>query len=303
MFKVFKLWILVFVLSHPVWASLERPVTAPDSLCIQDVTDPYDPHLRILSGPNRGKCLNTSLIRSVILLPPDNTQMNGVLHKFRVANFIHQDQQWIAEFYSKGVESVVFQIQHYLLPLRAEHVQLRLHFKIGQELTLLGQTAKNQEFSQVIDDMIISIQPAFPVDAYSRVLKSSEKTQFVLAYRMLSTEQSKKEMITDPAKIGFVEQILLYLDEVQKMNILFSAIFLSDLDHMSSFYNRLNRNSTTEVFSILDHAVLYSDVRKSWIDANQFSLTSMDSLQAAWALWIRGLYREKISNFLNELYR
>lgn len=304
MCKPFKLLILSFILNPPVWASLERSVTAPDSSCIQDVTDSYDPHLRILSGPNQGKCLDTSLVRSVILLIPDRTRMNGVAHKFRIANFVHQDQQWIAEFYSTGVDSVIFQIQHDLMPLRSAHVQLRLHFKAGQEVTLLGQTAKNQADSLVIDDMIVSIQSVFSTDTYSRLLKSSENNnQFVLAYRMLSTEQKRREMIIDPTQKGVVEQILLDLDEVQKMNVLFSSILMSDLDRMSSFYDHLNRNSVTETFSILDHAVLYSDVRKSWIDANRFSLSSMNSLQAAWALWIRGLYREQISNFENRRYR
>jgi hypothetical protein len=295
--KLFKLLFLIFILINSSWASLSNSVTSPDPSCIQDISDPYDPHLRILSGPNHGKCLNTALIRSVILLPPDHDHMRELSHKFRVGNLMHQDQPWIGVLNFTGVESVILQIQHGLTPFQTTHVQLRFHFKVGEELKLLGQTKKNQNHSQLIDDIIVSIQPVFPIETKKSPLRSYKKNQFVLAHRMLSTEQSINEMNAGPIKVDHVEKILLNLDDVQKMNVLFSSIFISDQDRMSSFYDRLNRNSTTEIFSILDHAVVYSNARKAWMDLNQFSLSSMNSLYVAWALWIRGLYREKMSQF------
>lgn len=306
-FLVYLLTITQF-LGQPLWASLqtshEAPAATESDHCSQDPNDPFDPHLKLFSGPKQGKCLDTSLNRSVVILKADAYSRAKNPRVVRIANFTHQNQQWIAEFDPLGVDSVIFQIVHYSSQFPTTHFQLRLQFRRNSPVSLFRQTMPTHEENLYLHDVIISIQAVFPKNIRKWDPVAGIKNNYGIAYRILSTEQRTNEMFATHhqiSRIPHIEQILLNLSETQKTNILLYSILLSDQNRLNYFYHTLKRSCTTETFAILDHAILYSPLHQNWIDANQLFLTTINSLEASWILWIRGLYGKKLNDFKNEL--
>lgn len=305
--KIFVFFtVFFFAVSEPLWANIQNQTqaqaqaTAANDHCIQNPTDPFDPHLQLSSGPNQGKCLDTSLNRSVVLLKPDPYSSAKNPRTIRIANFTHKNQQWIAEFDPIGIESILFQIVHFPSQFPTAHIQLRIQFRRSSVVTLFRQSAQNEKENLFIQDIVISVQAIYPKNRKKWDPVFAVKNHYGLAYRILSTEQRVKELFADQHQLPHIEQILLGLNETQKTNILLYAILLSDQDRMNHFYYTMDRNSITETFSILDHALVYSPLHQNWIDANRVFLSTINPIEAAWALWIRGLYQEKLNDFEKE---
>lgn len=301
--KLNMLFIFLLAFTLPWVGNAETSITTPSSDCYRDRSDPYDPHLRVNHSTHSNACLDTSLIRSIILLPPKSNKINHHLIQIRFANFTHKNQQWIADISPSGIEYVTLQMTPISFPTPSTHFQLHFHFRDAFQIHLSGQSSKNQGVFHSLNDLIFSPQVIPTLNSHASSIDASRKTPFLLAYRITSLAQRQKEMLEKEPQDSPTEQIRLDLNDHQKTNALLSAMLLSDFEGLQTEYDEARQNSATALFSIFDHSVLHLSIYQRWIDLNPLPLRALRPSEAIWNLWIRGIYDRKLPNFEDTRYQ
>ena len=264
-----------------VWAS-EKVAGIKDAKCATDANDPFDPAVMLARGPNKGECLDTSELRSIVLL---NESTDGIV---TVANFYHAKKFWNAVIDPKKVEKIIFQIENFQAIVPAAHTQLRIVMEKGSEVQLTSQTEKNGLVETTkLREIIFSVEAVKPTNGEQYGLVTGAEQHFGLAYRLASMKGKFQSMILTDHHT--VRQYNLKLSAEEKEKVVRNALTLGGNSDYKKFYHTLVRSCTTEAFKVLDQAKNYSFLRELEKHSGSILLADVYPPEASWGLALRGL--------------
>lgn len=275
--------ILSLSLNSGLTFSAEKLAGKTNDKCRTNRSDVYDPSVLLLSGPNKGKCLDTSKLRSIIVL--NKGQKTG---KVTVANFFHKNKFWIATLKPRNVEKMIFQIENFKAIVPAAHTQIRIVMNEGSEIQLTSQTpnADGSHDKDSVRQIVFSVEAIMPPGLEYGLIEGA-RNHFGLAYRFVSMDQRFNDMIKkDHHK---VRQYVLNLSEEEKTNVMNNMLKISDENQYQRFYHTTARSCTTEAFEVLDKAKNYSFIRKVQKRTGSLLFADIYPPEAAWGLSLRGL--------------
>lgn len=301
---------LFLILSSSAWAS--DSFTQVDSKCATPansagISDPFDPSLSFASGPNEGKCVNTSERRSATPL----TKVEQAYYRISVpkgslsfANFSHQHRHYIAVVDPKGIEDVIYHIEYFPAVVPAAHNQIRIKMKPGSEVLLYSQelNARGRPLSVGVVDKLREI--VFSAEAIGPAgedydLVQGLKNHFVQTYRFVSMADKFEWMVT--RQHHQVRQLSLNMTPEQKADFLKKALALSAEEKMSAPYNTLFNSCVTQAFKVLDMTIHYNTVQSIGVGVGAVLLDQTNPVEAVAGLTVRGLVKTDGSSELPEL--
>jgi hypothetical protein len=220
--------------------------------CITSKTDAYDIGETMHQGAWKGKCMDVSNHRPVVLISEDD-------QKVTFANFYHDSAFWIAEVPKSGVDYVIFQIANFGFPIpgvKFAHDQLRFVMKPGVSIKLTPQDSASKLAPTEVKDMIFDDQPSAPKglqDDYNPI-KGIESSYGNVLRAMGASDREKEEL---GGKDDTTRQFLLNLTDDEKNGALLNAIDLSAQLGYDRIFTLSKLNCTTTAFEILDDSVDY----------------------------------------------
>lgn len=283
------------------FASLAQPsATRVDSSCITNEQDPYDYGYVPTNGPFVDRCIQTNLRRTARKIHRkdrhaiEKMAMNIVPARFyntrHAADYImalnihHQNQFYYAVIDLRGLEKVVFLMQHFKAPVPAGHVLLRFDFNENFPVRLIAQNTNSQE-RVTLTSLVFSAEAVYPEGEHYDLARGILRT-FPISYRITSWAQKWNEMIE--VSNNPVEQYLLSFDAQESRDLLSHLFDYTSLRRQSRWYNTLQHSCSTVAFDLIDHMI---PLRSAWARSNGGTMISERwPNQARHALEARGIF-------------
>jgi hypothetical protein len=211
--------------------------------CASDSSDTFDQGFTIASTSQlySGACINSLKFRPGKIL-------SQAADKLVFANLLHEDRFWTATIPldPEAFDAAYFQIVRFpvVKGVEAAHTEIRIKLAKGQKIELQSQSGPSKTTS--IGSLIYSVEAAFPENVNYNFALGVMKN-YPLSGRLVSGTQRIKETPTH----GF-EQYTLKLNKQQIAALVLAAVQRSQALSLSSFYNTISPNCTTEAFYVLD---------------------------------------------------
>ncbi len=227
--------------------------------CRCDARDPYDQGPVMPQGKYKGTCQDTCYYRNMVLLPSDNPEI------FKVANVRHVGNFYTAEIPVDAIQEVLWQIveapNDFNFP--AGHTEMR--WKLKAPLSLTPQIA-GKGTATTVNDLIFSMEGAFPEGVQFSLLTSGIKGDYVIAYRLRTIDDLVPETLQNPI-FKDVAQHLLKLSDAQRRTLLKQALEHANASGPFQIYHSFNKNCSTEAFeNVLDVAIGHAKSATKKID-------------------------------------
>lgn len=286
-FKNYSRSALFCLLSGISTVSFAAPATSPSPNC-KTSNDQFEIGVKMNSTQEalNGKCMDSKTFRAAQVISETDQYLE-------FANFLHQNQYWIARFPkdSQVYDAAFFQIQRFPIVkgVEAAHVQMRIRLKQGQFIELINQTTQQAE---KVSSVIISFEAGRPVQVpYNFALGAFD--HYTLIGRITSSEQRYEER-----KTTGTEQYKLKLNQDQIKELALRGVKRSAQVGVETFYNTLKPNCTTEAFDLIDQLPGHEGKFQPFltlISADPIAQPSLDALKS------RGLLQERVQNMNEEL--
>lgn len=238
-----------------------KPIPAnTDPNCITNPNDPYEPRVKMVTGPDIGVCVNSTLRRSVKALLGDEASkyFPPTDGKIVVANFSHKNKYWIAEIPLSSITDMVLQSEHFPMvtkPIKIEIDHTQIRFSFSEPIRLVTQATDGPRETLELHHLILSEENIGPYgEAYD--FFNGTKGYFNVAYRIVSLEDKYNWMIADSGHT--VSQRRFNLSEHNQISYLLEGIKRGTEYGSSRPYHSFNLNCSTEILDILN-AVLGTD--------------------------------------------
>lgn len=223
--------------------------------------DPYGAPVVMWTGPNKGKVLDTSIRRSLVILKGDAA---AIAHPEPgdtvVANFFSEGKFWIAKIPPDAVQDVIVQMEHFPALVPAGHIQGRFILKPGKEIELFPQVGTDEPKTKKLSDITSSNEAVTVPPEKFDVIKGLMK-HFGLALRLVNTADRYRDMVTRQHHL--VEQFKLNITPEEKQAMLIRTIQLSHESGMKRLYNTILRSCSSVWFhEIMDQSIHYPWNRK-----------------------------------------
>jgi hypothetical protein len=256
--------------------------------CVLDRGDPYDPGARMPRGRYRGRCLDTSELRTLRLLTDAEAASHGlsVPRGWKaVANVRHADRFWIALIDPAAVADVVMQIENFPAIVPAAHTELRFRFAPERGALLVPQRPGDARDSVVLTDLVYTVEASYAIGGEPYDLVKGMRDFYGLVYRLTSLEERYQAMVVEQGHL--VQQVRLDLSAEQGRDALVHALELGHAAGSGAMYHTLWRNCTTELYDVLDRSVEYGPRRRA-LKSTFFFVRTLPTLTRQ-GLRIRGL--------------
>lgn len=188
---------------------------------------------------NKGKCVNTSIYRPI-------RNFTAQADKISFENYMNDNRFWKADLSLKAgdVLDVYFHVVRFpvLEGVSAAHTQIR--FVMNGDLIHLKRENENLN----LNDILISFEAALPKgESYNFALGAFD------AYGLVARVMSTKQKLAQASNM--IEQYKLKLTAAQKVALLKNSLARAHEIGISSFYNTLRPNCTTEVLDLIDTVI------------------------------------------------
>jgi hypothetical protein len=196
----------------------------------------------MVSGPYYGQCLDLNDKLPVTYL----SATDGV---FTVANFYHDKHFWIAKIKKSSIQSVVFQIVEFPAGImRAAHTQFKF---VTGPIQLERETANGKKTYTIVRNFVTSYEYIAPVGIDYEPVEGTFN-YFGIVGRVMSEATSIADQqgrrIYGPT---------LQLQPAFVSVLAYAAFEESRALALTSTYNTVELNCTTEIFKVLDDALTY----------------------------------------------
>lgn len=222
--------------------------------CITNPNDPYEPRVRMVTGPDTGVCVNSTLRRSVTALtgaeaakyfPPADGNIV-------VANFSHKNKYWIAEIPLSKMTDMILQSEHFPMitkPIKIEIDHTQIHFAFSEPIRLVSQATDEVRQNLELYDLILSEENIGPYgEAFD--FFGGAKGHFNVAYRVVSLEDKYNWMIAEQGHQ--VSQRRFDLNQYNQISFLLEGIKRGTEYGSGRPYDSFNLNCSTEILDILN---------------------------------------------------
>jgi hypothetical protein len=305
-----KITFLLLLCSASTWAA--GPFTKVDPKCSlpansQGDRDPFDPSIRFARGPNKGKCADTRVVRTVVPLSPQEQNLYQIpvpQGSVSVANFSDQNGHYIAVIDPSGVEDAIFQIEDFPAIVPAAHNQIRFKMKPGSEVLLYSQIVDAEgrptSFGPVrrLREFAFSGESVSPAGEDYNVFLGMQG-HYGLGYRLVSMADKYATMVLELHHK--VRQIRLNMTAEQKVELFKNAYALAAENGMASEYKTLSASCMTEDFRAIDRTIPPSANQNKKIHTPVGWLGQTYPVLAETGLSIRGLVKPDGSSELPRL--
>lgn len=236
--------------------------TEADPACLKDVMDPYDHGFRITreSWKYAGQCVNIQRMRAPEATSAVTDSAANSIHFARFANFLHQNQFWIAEVPRQAsIRRLIWQVENFNIGVpfvKAAHAQLRIQFDESSPVRLYPQSASSpQSDAQLVNDITISAEAFFP-EGVAYNFATGMMNNYPLGIRVLSTADRIAEHKggTDDF-VNRIDQYEVQMNQAEANEFLSKVLDRSLKRGLKYFYNTLRPNCVSEIFDALDEAV------------------------------------------------
>lgn len=232
-----------------------------------------------------GQCIDSKRFRPAVITSKNKTTLT-------FENYLHENKYWTAKLSQTAeVESVYVQIIKFniISGVTAAHVQLRAKFSAGSEIKL---SSGSEEI--LVNDIVVSFEAARPKGvSYNFALGVVDN------YLLVGRIASGAQRLSEYSKENQTEQYLLDLDKNDRLELLMSALQLSNDSKMKRFYNTLKPNCTTEIFDLIDRLpsqeLKGSEPFLTMISNDPVAGPTLDGLQE------RNLLTKRVANLRDEL--
>ena len=228
--------------------------------CIIDANDPFEPNLKMQSGPMKGYCINPLKRRSAQILSNEQAAKYFEIKADHmvIANFRHQEKFWVAQIPIKQVKNVILQVQYFPLQgisfVEIAHTQLRFDMMENFKVELVEQSQAPGTTPQrlSLSRMLFSVENIGPYGEAFDAMKGF-KGYYNIAYRAVSLDDKYDWMVR---VLGHeVKQMPLNLSSKDSGRLLERALNEADYWSTSRGYHTLNPNCATELFVIIDEVM------------------------------------------------
>ncbi len=247
-----KKWFLLTFLSFLSFMPL---AVAAKFACPVDANDPYAVAAKVPAGKYKGMCLDIKTKRSVQILENNSAYMV-------VTNFYHDNRWWTARVPKDGIKDTIFQIALFETSVPfivAAHTQIRMIFDSQNPVVLVPQNLEDQKAgvsSLALTDVVYSVEYIAPPGVSYSLLKG-QFNKLGIVGRFLSMKSRAAEELKGDSK-EIIKQIPLDLSSSEKSAFLENAMLQSERMGLKEMYNTVQKNCTTELFTILDDSIKYS---------------------------------------------
>lgn len=232
-----------------------KPIPAnTDPNCITNSNDPYEPRVRMITGPDKGVCVNSTLRRSVkALLGAEAAKYFPAADgKIVVANFSHKNKYWIAEIPLSSMTEMILQSEHFPMvnkPVKIEIDHTQIHFAFSEPIHLISQATNGPRETLELYDLILSEENIGPYgEAFD--FFGGAKGHFNVAYRVVSLEDKYNWMIAEQGHT--VSQRRFNLNQYSQVSYLLEGIRRGTEYGSGRPYDSFNLNCSTELLDILN---------------------------------------------------
>lgn len=225
-----------------------------DPNCITNPNDPYEPRVRMVTGPDTGVCVNSTLRRSVMALTGAEAAkyFPAADGKIVVANFSHKNKYWIAEIPLSKMTDMILQSEHFPMvnkPVKIEIDHTQIHFAFSEPIRLISQAADEARETLELYDLILSEENIGPYgEAFD--FFGGAKGHFNVAYRVVSLEDKYNWMIAEQGHT--VSQRRFDLNQYNQISYLLEGIKRGTKYGSGRPYDSFNLNCSTEILDILN---------------------------------------------------
>ncbi len=244
-----------------------------DIKCACSCDDPFDPRTVVDSGVYEGLCLNTCLIRSVLLISPEEVARLGYFEPkgkagndvqvIFTANIYHQDNDsclpdfFIGRIEPNGVKEVIFQVE-YGGGLHG-HAQMRFRFSTDKPVVLVPQGTERERIEISVTDLYYSVEALAPPGIPYKG-DYGFRRQYFQRYRMTTQYVRAKRMIKELNHR--VWQYKLDLTPEQKAAVLYKAIEQAKNASPYERYHTAKNNCVLGLYRAIDPVISPSWYRK-----------------------------------------
>ncbi len=221
-----------------------------DSSCLRFSDDPYEPDARLLKGPYKDECLDSTSRRAAAILKETESSLT-------VANFYYKGQWWIAEYFKNSVQDVLFHTAIFKTDfpfIVAAHTQIRFKLNPEKPLRLIPQRKSAAHEEITLNDLIISFEHMGPEGAEYDIVRG-QFDYFSIVGRFVSTEARYQEQVI--ANNETVKQIPLKLTREQANTLFQMGLQRSQSLGVQVAYNTIEKNCVTELFDLFDEIFKY----------------------------------------------
>jgi hypothetical protein len=252
-------------------------------VCDSSVKDEREETLQFEFGPFKSQCVDTCRFRRAFFLKNEKTKL--------VANVLHKGKYWTATIPKNAIEEVDAAFENFLSGI--SHVILRFRFSKPIKLALQGnKNGKPQKEQTEIHDLVLSAE-GVPPKGHQFSFVESATGQYLLAYRMLSIEDTVTWMIFD--KKHSVRQFKLDLNADTRERVFDAGLNLSQASSFNTIYQLFTNNCATSAIDLIDKEHPYHHQWNDWLDLVYFQRAVPVSWNfgTLYALGKRGLINEK----------
>ncbi len=241
--------IFVILLLATSLAFAQEPANT-DPNCVTNAHDPFEPRVRMPSGPEKGLCINSKYRRSARQLSANAaaryfTEKDGSIV---VANFSHLKKFWVAQIPVKQIKHIILQTQFFpVMGMEISHVQLRFDFTAGAKIKLISQDASGPAKTLSVKHVLLSVENIGPHGEKFDFMKGM-KGYFNLVYRLVSLEDKYDWMITQQGHR--VTQHLLKISPKNAQKVFMEGVSRGTARGSKTSYHSIHQSCSTELIKI-----------------------------------------------------
>jgi hypothetical protein len=234
---------------------------------------------------SRGKCVNAERYR-----PVENLQINGDLVSFN--NYYYKGRFYKAEFRlnEQSVKDTLFHIKHFptVKGVDAAHTQIRYRFNTANSIQLTDLITGEKTAA---NDILISYEAALPKEEkFNFAFGSANNYPFVGR-----VGEGVSIALEEPRAI---QQYVLELSPAEQVQLLKNSLKRSQDIALSTYYNTLRPNCTTEQFDLLDTLPRLKGAAPQFLTVMSNDPVATPSIQA---LKSRKILKQRIQDFSDEV--
>jgi hypothetical protein len=280
-----KLNIIFLATFFAVAAFAEGEAVKKDPTCA-NAKDPFDIGYRITSqSTDQGDlCVNGERFRPLMNLRIESDQVS-------LQNYFYRDQFWKADFQlnEDSLEAVFFHIKRFatVKGVDAAHTQVRYRFKKGFEIELTNQLSGEKA---KVGDLVVSFEAA-----YSKQKKYNFALGTLPNYPLVARIGETATFLGEA--VYPLEQYELNLSAKERVSLLTASLKRSEKLGISSFYNTLRPNCTSEQFDLFDQIERIKGKAQKFLTVLSGDPIATPSIQG---LQNRGLLKQRVQNYGDE---
>ncbi|MBS1984742.1 MAG: DUF4105 domain-containing protein [Bdellovibrionales bacterium] len=197
-------------------------------------------------GPNKGKCIDASKLRSIKLFDDSGT---GAV---TFANFRYDNRWWMAQVDPDGLETASPLLEAFAGNGPISHTMILFRMKRGFPVRLVPQSASAPREEIHLWDFVASAEVAHPKDAQDSRARSF-LNDMAIGYGIQALDDKRVIAIGQLHRTIYRLPIDVTIHQMQAM--LMDALRTSDERQLISMYNPLTRSCETEALRYVDRAL------------------------------------------------